>query len=277
MSDIDQTDQANIQGNGTTPPSATTVAGNSAQAPKVRKQRTKAAKTEGQAHDNPPTREPIQLHPTVEKAMEQVVHGDNVVRLPPIPDPGDDPPSAYTSSPNFAGMQGLKVKTSVILGAPKNYCRSLLSMAARAGNVSLIDIKRADEISKQLHLIVPGVANDSDLMHDVAGVYEALAIPCIDRHGIPHLWCVRQYSNDGRELPSYASALRAAECAEEYWAQLCWVTNGWEVTKHRHPEKIHGEWPKALKRYDDWLENAFAGRIIRVGDHAILEEARGNR
>ena len=47
MSDIDPTATA-------------TVAGNGAQTPKVRKQRTKAAKTEGQAHDNAATGEPGQ-------------------------------------------------------------------------------------------------------------------------------------------------------------------------------------------------------------------------
>jgi hypothetical protein len=197
--------------------------------------------------------------------------------VPPIPDPGDDPPSAYTSSPNFAGMQGIKIKTSILLRNPKNYCRSLLSMAARAGNVTLIDIKRADEIGKQLHLIMPAIANDPELMHDVTGAFEALAIPFIDRHGIPHLWCVRQYSDDGRELSGFASALRAAEFAEAHWTQIRWITNGWEYDQHRNPEKIHAEWPKALKRYDDWLENGFAGRIIRAGDDPILEEARGNR
>jgi hypothetical protein len=194
-----------------------------------------------------------------------------------IPDPGDDPPSIYTSSPNFAGMQGIKRKTSIILRNPKNYCMSLFSMAARAGAVSLIDIARADEIGKQLHLIMPEIANDSDLMHDVEGAFEALAVPFIDRHGIPHLWPIRQYSGDGRELSSYASALRGAEFAETHWTQLRFITNGWEYKEHRHPERIHAAWPKELKRYDHWLENAFAGRIIRAGDHAILEEARGNR
>jgi hypothetical protein len=139
-------------------------------------------------HENPGTREPESYRPAA-----TVLHA-----VPPIPDPGDDPPSAYTSSPNFAGMQGIKLKTSIILKHPKNYCRSLLSMAARAGNVSLIDIARADEMGKQLHLIMPEIANDPELMHDVTGAFEALAIPLIDRHGIPHLWCVRQYSYDGR-------------------------------------------------------------------------------
>jgi hypothetical protein len=203
-------------------------------------------------------------------------YGDNVVSMP-IPDPGDDAPSAYTSAPNFAGRQGIKRKTSILLKKPKNYCRSLFSMAARQGLITLIDIARADAMDKDLNLIMPEIASDDDLMHDVEGAFEALAIPFIDRHGIPHLWCNRQCSSDGRELSGYASALRAAEFAEEHWSLIRWASNEWEYEEHRHPEKIHAEWPKALRRYDDWLENAFAGRIIRAGDHDILEMARGKR
>jgi hypothetical protein len=193
----------------------------------------------------------------------------------PIPDPGDDPPSLYTSTPNFAGRQGIKRKVSIILRNPKNYCRSLLAMAERAGPVTLIDIARADELSKNLHLIMPAIAHDEELMRDVEGAFEALAIPFLDRHGIPHLWCVRQYQGDGREIAGFASAIRAAEFAETRWTLIRFVSNGWEYEEHRHPEKIHAEWPKALQRYDDWIENAFSGRIIREGNHDILEAARG--
>jgi hypothetical protein len=193
----------------------------------------------------------------------------------PIPDPGGDPPSAYTSAPNFAGKQGIKRKTSIILKNPKDYCRSLLSMAEQAGKVTLIDIARADEMGKNLHLIMPKVAHDAELMSDVEGAYEALAVPCLDRHGIPHLWCIRQYQGDGRELVSFASAVQAATFAEAHWTKIRFVMNGWEFEEHRNPEKIHAEWPKALRRFDDWIENGFAGRIIREGNHAILEAARG--
>jgi hypothetical protein len=193
----------------------------------------------------------------------------------PIPDPGDDAPSAYTSAPNFTGRQGIKRKTTILLKNPKNYCRALFSMATRQGMVTLIDIARADAMEKDLHLILPGIANDDDLMHDVVGAFEALAVPFIDRHSIPHLWCIRQCSNDGREIRSFGSALRAAEFAEDHWAKIQWTAGEWEYEEHRNPDKIHAEWPAALRRYDDWLENAFPGRVIRAGDHDILEMARG--
>jgi hypothetical protein len=195
----------------------------------------------------------------------------------PIPDPGDDTPSAYTSTPNFAGRQGIRRKTTILLKNPKNYCRSKLSMASRQGLVTLIDIARADAMEKDLHLILPEIANDDGLMHDVEGAFEALAIPFIDRHSIPHLWCVRQCTSDGREMSSYASAVRAAKYAEAHWTRIKWTAGEWEYEEHRSPDSIHAEWPHALRKYDDWLENGFPGRIIRAGDHDILEAARGKR
>ena len=214
-------------------------------------------------------------------------NGGTVVAMPPpgkkpegggpIEDPGDDAPSAYTSAPDFTGRQGIRRKTTVLLKHPKNYFRTLFSMAARQGLVTLIDIARADAMEKDLRLIFPEIANDDAKMHDVIGAFEAMAIPCLDRHAIPHLWCVRQCTNDGRELSSFASSIRAAQFAEERWTMIKWGAGEWEYDEHRNPDSIHAEWPKALRRYDDWLENAFAGRIIRAGDHDILEMARGKR
>lgn len=207
-------------------------------------------------------------HPSVEEAVNNVV---------PISDPGDDAPSAYTSAPNFAGRQGIKRKTTILLKNPKNYCRSLYSMAMRMGMVTLIDVAKADAMEKDLHLILPEIANDDDLMHDVVGAFEALAVPFVDRHGIPHLSCIRQYSTDGREIRSFGSACAAAEFAEAHWTLITWQAGEWEYEEHRNPEKLRLNWPPALRRYDDWLENAFPGRIIRAGDHDILEMARGKR
>ena len=195
----------------------------------------------------------------------------------PIPDPGDDNSSDYTSPPTFIGHKGIKRKTTIPLKHPKNYCLTQLSLAERMGTITLIDIARADAMEKHLWVILPEIASDDDLMHDVNGAYNALAIPCIDRHSLPHLWCVRQFTDDGREISTYASAIRAAEFAETHWTLIKFNAGEWEYEEHRHPEKIHAEWPKALARYNDWIENAFAGRIIRAGDHDILEEARGNR
>jgi hypothetical protein len=194
------------------------------------------------------------------------------VESEPIPDPGGDPPSAYASAPNFAGKQGIKRKTSIVLKNPKDYCKSLLSMAAQ---VTLIDIARADEMGKNLQLIVPDIAKDAELMSDVEGAFEALAVPFLDKHGIPHLWCIRPYQKDGREIASYASAIQAAEFAEDHCTRIQFVAGYWEYEEHRNPDKIHAEWPQALRCFDDWIENAFAGRIIRKGDHPILEAARG--
>jgi hypothetical protein len=141
----------------------------------------------------------------------------------------------------------------------------------------LIDIAKADAIEKDLHLILPEIANDDALMQDVTGAFEAMAIPFYDRHSIPHLWCVRQATSDGRQLKGYPSALAAAEFAENHWTLIQWAAGEWEYEEHKKPSMIHGTCPAALRSYDDWLENGFAGRIIRAGDHDILEMARGRR
>jgi hypothetical protein len=215
----------------------------------------------------------VSLHPTVEAAVKAVTG----VTEAPIPDPGDDPPSKYTSAPNFAGRTGIKRKTSIVLKNAKNYCMSKFAMAIRHGSLTLIDIARADELGKNLWLIMPEIASDSEMMHDVEGAYEAIGVPLLDRHSVPHFWTIRQYSTDGRELPSFAGAIRAAEFAEAHWARIKFVTNDWEYEEHRHPELIHATWPTALVTYDDWIENAFAGRIIRAWNHDILEMARGKK
>jgi hypothetical protein len=220
-----------------------------------------------------PQAEVVALHPTVEAAVKSAAMASEA----PIQDPGDDPPSKYTSAPNFAGRTGIKRKTTIILKNPKNYCLSKFLMAIRHGSLTLIDIARADELSKNLWLIMPEIASDSEMMHDVEGAYEAIGVPFIDRHAIPHFWTIRQYSTDGRELPSFAGALRAAEFAETHWARIKFVTNDWEYEEHRHPELIHAAWPSALVTYDDWVENAFAGRIIRASNHDVLEMARGKK
>jgi hypothetical protein len=100
----------------------------------------------------------------------------------PIPDPGDDPVSEYVSRPNFVGMQGIKRKTTIILRRPRNYFRSLFSMA---DSITLIDASRADAPGKDLWLIVSKIANDEQQMHDVSGAFNAFAVPCYDRHSIP--------------------------------------------------------------------------------------------
>jgi hypothetical protein len=196
---------------------------------------------------------------------------------PTIPDPGDDPPSKYTSAPNFTGRTGIKRKTSILLKNPKNYCRSKLSMALGTGSLTLIDIARANEMDKNLWLILPELASDPEEMHDVEGAYEALGVPFLDRHGIPHFWTIRQYTSDGRELTGFASAVRAAEFAEDRWTRIKFAGGEWEYEEHRHPELIHATWPAALVTYDDWVENAFAGRIIRASNHDVLEMARGKK
>lgn len=221
----------------------------------------------------PAEAEVVKLPPTVEAAPKSATTGSEA----PIPDPGDDPPSKYTSAPNFAGRTGIKRKTTIILKNPKNYSMSKLSMALRHGSLTLIDIARADELSKNLWLIMPKIASNPEEMHDVEGAYEAVGVPFIDRHSLPHFWNIRQYSSDGRELSSFAGALRAAEFAESHWTRIKFTASDWEYEEHRHPESIHATWPSALVTYDDWIENAFAGRIIRTSNHDILEMARGKK
>jgi hypothetical protein len=212
---------------------------------------------------------------TPEELEQNKVAGNGKDEL--ISDPGDDAPSAYTSVPNFTGRTGIKRKTTILLKKPINYCRSLLSTASRQGLVTLINIARADAMAPDLHLILPEIANDDELMHDVKGAFEALAVPFIDRHSIPHLWCIRPCTSDGRESSSFPSAIKAAQFAEEHWTLILHASHEWEYEEHRSPDFIHAEWPKALRKYDDWLENAFAGRIIRAADDEILEMARGKR
>jgi hypothetical protein len=217
--------------------------------------------------DDTPTAKVVALSPPGE--------GEDQVHTETIPDPGGDPPSAYTSAPNFTGKQGIQRRTSIIARRPKDYCKSLFSTAAKVGMVTLINAKRADEIGDNLHLILPEIARNDELMCDVDGAYEAFGIPFIDRHSIPHMWFLRQYQNDGREISSFATAVEAAEFAENHWTLIRFVAGRWEHHKHRNPDKIHAEWPKALVTFDDWIENTLPGRIIRKSDHPILEAARG--
>jgi hypothetical protein len=202
MSDIDPTATA-------------TVAGNGAQTPKVRKQRTKAAKTEGKAHDNAPTPEPaevVRLHPTVVEAIKASVSQaerqtlDEAERLAADAILDDDDGDAPSDKEEIA--QALIVKKlprySHFRASPMTF--DLWGTTDRAGMDDLLFVTTKS--------FAPNFEDDVDLVR--VRFFET-----VTSDGVVRLvWCT--VPEKGGRLPNswQTSKLAALEHAQQHWTTM---------------------------------------------------------
>lgn len=190
-----------------------------------------------------------------------------------ISDPGIVPQSKYATLPAFAVGGAIARHTPVINGHPKTYCRSFPHLAV---GVSLIDAAKANEVGKKLCLISPE-AQQEGALEGLPEAYSAIAVPFMDRDGVPHLWSIRQFNRDGAQLESYDKAMHVVAEAGRQWVKFYWLNGGYQIDEPRAPEKMVLRIPETLKVIDDWIEAAFVGRIIRHIDADELARIRGEQ
>jgi hypothetical protein len=190
-----------------------------------------------------------------------------------IPDPGDQPASKYATSPSFAAEAAIARFTPVTLKAPKGFCRSYPNLAAM---VTVVDLARANETGKRLHLITPEAVAEG-ACDNLPEAYAVLVVPLVDRDGIAYLWPIRQFNRDGVQLESYDKALIAVQATANVWHKFYWQGGGYVVKPPVRPEQFPdaASIPANLVTIDDWIEAAFVGRIIRTANARELARLTG--
>jgi hypothetical protein len=83
-------------------------------------------------------------------------------------------------------------------------------------------------------------------------------------------------------LPSYEEAMKVLEGYDDKpglkdeWGRIVWQSSGYILDNPPRPERLgEPKWPSNLKTFDDWLEAACPGKIIRDFDHKVLARLRG--
>jgi hypothetical protein len=193
-----------------------------------------------------------------------------------IPDPGTEPRSQYAARKEVPGSGAIRIFTSVHTKQPDGFCRAFLDRATEAW---MVDLKKADDIGKRLHLMTQEVVDAGGLngLPPKIAHYD-LCIPMIDRDSSPHLWCVRMYDQHGQLLESFSSAVQAAEFLSREWGRTWWQGKAWNIEKAMNQEAMSYRMPENLvSGMDGWFEGAFPGRIIRDIYQEELQRARGEK
>jgi hypothetical protein len=177
-----------------------------------------------------------------------------------IRDPGDQPASKYATGPSFAAEAAVARFTPVTLNKPKGFCRSFPKLATM---VTVVDLARANETGKRLHLITPEAIAEG-ACDNLPEAFAVLAVPLIDRDGIAYLWPIRQLNREGVQLESFDKAMVAVDATAQGWHKFFWQAGGYVVKPPLRPERFDPEpaVPGNLRTIDDWIEAAFVGRII---------------
>jgi hypothetical protein len=238
---------------------------------KITRPNARKAKGNGQSEPEPV----LDNHATDEQAEGNVVHFQAPTEAP-IPDPGTEPRSQYAARKEVPGSGAIRIFTSVHVKQPAGFCRAFLDRATEAW---MVDLKKADDIGKKLHLMMQDVvdAGGLDGLPPNIAHYD-LCVPMIDRDSSPHLWCVRMYDLNGQLLESFSSAMRAAEFLSKEWGRVWWRGNAWNLEKAKNQEAMSYALPENLvSGMDGWFEGAFSGRIIRDINQEELQRARGEK
>jgi hypothetical protein len=214
-------------------------------------------------------------NPRVEGAMsENPKDNDNVIPLPDTAGTG----SKYASRSEFGAGAAVRALTPVKLGKSKTFMRANLALAEI---VTVVDAAKADAMNKDLYPVLPE-AVAAGALAGITTDYDALLVPLVDRDGIAFLWDIRRLNRDGVQMSSYDAAMTVLEGTidkpgiKDVWGRVEWKGNGYILDYPPRPE-VMGEprWPSNLVTFDQWVEAAFAGKVINDCEHKILRHLRG--
>jgi hypothetical protein len=195
-----------------------------------------------------------------------------------IPMPATNSTSKYATRSGFGVGTAVRAFTPVLLGKSRTY---MVANCDIAQEVTLVDAAKGGAMGKDLYAVTPE-AVDAGALIGITTEYDALMVPLVDRDEIAYLWEIRRLNRDGIQLPSYDAAMRVLEGTEEKpglrytWGRIVFQNRNFALDNAPKPD-FFGEpkWPAKLKTFDDWVEAAFPGKIIRDPEHKILRRLRG--
>ena len=97
------------------------------------------------------------------------------------------------------------------------------------------------------------------------------------RQATPFVWPLRLAGEDGRTYDAWETAREAAKLAKTNWLTMSWSKEaGRYVTKKAIGDFGEPQWPDPDEYpFDEWIQLAFKGRIIRDEEHVLLKRLRG--